>query len=91
MKNCIATLGEPKRLDLTGEKPGSSLWSVCKVPGKTTVAAKLAKNLKNPGRKSDPEVAADPYRPAADNQLQSLGEKIDVAVFAPPGPVPQNW
>ncbi|MCI8633685.1 MAG: signal recognition particle protein [Lachnospiraceae bacterium] len=48
--------------------------------GKTTLAAKLAKMLKNRGKK--PMLAAcDVYRPAAIKQLQVLGEQIDVPVF----------
>ena len=48
--------------------------------GKTTLAAKLAKMLKNRGKK--PMLAAcDIYRPAAIKQLQILGEQIDVPVF----------
>ena len=48
--------------------------------GKTTMAAKLARMLKEKGKK--PLLAAcDVYRPAAIKQLQILGEQIDVPVF----------
>ena len=40
--------------------------------GKTTTAAKLARNLKNGGR-HPLLVAADIYRPAAIEQLETLG------------------
>jgi signal recognition particle subunit SRP54 len=47
--------------------------------GKTTVAGKLARHLKN--RKRKPLlVAADVYRPAAVLQLQQLGERLGVPV-----------
>jgi len=49
--------------------------------GKTTHAAKLASYLKKEGRKPL-LVAADVYRPAAIDQLQTLGGQINVAVFA---------
>ncbi len=48
--------------------------------GKTTTAAKLAKHLKGKGRRPM-LVAADLQRPAAIDQLESLGKRIDVPVF----------
>ncbi len=48
--------------------------------GKTTTAAKLAKHLKGNGRRPM-LVAADLQRPAAVDQLQTLGERIEVPVF----------
>ncbi len=49
--------------------------------GKTTTAAKLARRLKREGKK--PLLAAlDVYRPAAIDQLETLGEQIGVPVFA---------
>ncbi len=47
--------------------------------GKTTVAAKLAVHLKKLGKKPL-LVAADVYRPAAVDQLVTLGDSIDVPV-----------
>jgi signal recognition particle subunit SRP54 len=47
--------------------------------GKTTVAAKLARFLKEKGRRPL-LVAADIYRPAAADQLETLGASIDVPV-----------
>ncbi len=56
--------------------------------GKTTMAAKLARYFKAQGRPTQ-LVAADIYRPAAIDQLQTLGASIDVPVFsAPPGTDP---
>src|SRR5437773_312523 len=48
--------------------------------GKTTTAAKLARRLKLE-QKAPGLVAADPYRPAALDQLRQLGEQVGVAVF----------
>lgn len=48
--------------------------------GKTTTAAKLARHLKANGRRPL-LVAADLQRPAAIEQLQTLGERIEVPVF----------
>ena len=51
--------------------------------GKTTTAGKLALQLKGIG-KSPLLVAADVYRPAAIDQLEVLGEKIEVPVYRAP-------
>src|SRR5215471_6165390 len=48
--------------------------------GKTTHAGKLAVHVRKMGHKPL-LVAADPYRPAAVTQLQTLGKQIDVPVF----------
>ncbi len=48
--------------------------------GKTTTAAKLTRRLKLE-QKAPGLVAADPYRPAAAEQLRQLGQQIDVPVF----------
>jgi len=48
--------------------------------GKTTHTGKLAVHLRKQG-KNPLMVAADVYRPAAINQLQSLGKQVNVAVY----------
>ncbi len=52
--------------------------------GKTTTAGKLARRLKTE-QKAPFLVAADVYRPAAIEQLQTLGKQIDVGVHADTG------
>ncbi|HWH37127.1 MAG TPA: signal recognition particle protein [Candidatus Limnocylindrales bacterium] len=47
--------------------------------GKTTSAAKLARHVGKSGRRAM-LVAADPYRPAAVDQLVTLGKQLDVPV-----------
>ena len=76
----IATLGEPSQLNLKGEKPFVIMLVGLQGSGKTTAAAKLAKLLRSQGERVL-LVAADPYRPAAVQQLQTLGERIDVPVY----------
>ena len=49
--------------------------------GKTTTAAKLARRLKSEGRQVR-MVAADVYRPAAIDQLETLGRELDIPVYA---------
>ncbi len=51
--------------------------------GKTTSAAKLAKHIVKQGR-APLLVAADPYRPAAADQLETLGKSLDIAVYRAP-------
>ncbi len=52
--------------------------------GKTTTAGKLARRLKTE-QKAPFLVAADVYRPAAIDQLQTLGQQIDVGVHGDTG------
>ncbi len=53
--------------------------------GKTTSAAKLGRLIGKQGRRPL-LVAADPYRPAAADQLETLGRALDIPVHrAPPG------
>jgi signal recognition particle subunit SRP54 len=51
--------------------------------GKTTTAAKLARHIVKLGRRPL-LVAADPYRPAAADQLATLGKALDIPVYRAP-------
>ena len=62
-------------------KPTVVLMAGLQGAGKTTATAKLGLHLKEQGRKAL-LVAADVYRPAAIEQLQTLGRQIDVEVFS---------
>ena len=55
--------------------------------GKTTSAAKLAKHEVKQGRQPI-LVAADPYRPAAADQLETLGRQLDIPVHRAPTGTP---
>lgn len=83
----IKTLGEPTRINLSGEKPYVIMMVGLQGSGKTTASAKIAKKLRSQGERVL-LVAADPYRPAAIKQLQTLGERIDVPVFTEDGKKP---
>jgi signal recognition particle subunit SRP54 len=72
--------GERAPLDLS-RSPAVVLMVGLQGSGKTTSAAKLALRLKKDGRKPL-LVAADTYRPAAVDQLQTLGKDVDVPVFS---------
>lgn len=77
----VATLGEPGRLNLKGPQPRVVMLVGLQGSGKTTMAAKLAKKLRDQGERVM-LVAADMQRPAAVLQLQTLGQAVDVPVFA---------
>ncbi len=62
--------------------PGVVLLAGLQGAGKTTTAGKLAKWLKEKQRKKVLMVSADVYRPAAIEQLATLGKAIGVDVFA---------
>ena len=83
----IKTLGQPAPLNLRGEKPHVIILAGLQGSGKTTAAAKLAKQLRQRGERVM-LVAADIYRPAAIKQLQTLGERIDVPVHSVEGAKP---
>ena len=80
----IATLGEPERLNLSGARPRVLALVGLQGSGKTTAAGKLARLLRSQGERVM-LVAADPYRPAAIKQLQTLGERVGVPVFTEAG------
>jgi signal recognition particle subunit SRP54 len=52
--------------------------------GKTTTAGKIARKMKREMRQTR-MVACDVYRPAAVEQLQTLGQQVGVPVYAEPG------
>lgn len=83
----VKTLGEPARLNFNGPKPWAVMLVGLQGSGKTTAAAKLARLLRSQGERVM-LVAADPYRPAAVKQLQTLGERVGVPVFYEEGVKP---
>jgi signal recognition particle subunit SRP54 len=83
----IATLGEPAPLNLSGPRPRLLLLVGLQGSGKTTVAGKLAQLLRSRGERVM-LVASDPYRPAAIQQLQTLGQRLDIPVHTESGVKP---
>ena len=77
----ITTLGEPGRLNLGLQSPAVIMLVGLQGAGKTTMAAKLALHLRKEGRRPL-LVAADVYRPAAIDQLQTLGRQLDIPVYS---------
>ncbi len=77
----IITLGEPGRLNLGMQSPAVIMLVGLQGAGKTTMAAKLALHLRKQGRRPL-LVAADVYRPAAIDQLETLGRQLDIPVYS---------
>lgn len=77
----IATLGEPGRLNLGMQSPAIIMLVGLQGSGKTTTAAKLVLHMRRDGRRPL-LVAADVYRPAAIDQLETLGKQLDVPVYS---------
>src|SRR3982750_4647787 len=77
-----AMLGERREaLKLSSVPPTVVMMVGLQGSGKTTPAAKLARKLKGEGRPTR-LVACDVYRPAAIDQLETLGQQLDVPVYA---------
>ncbi len=80
----VTTLGSETAGLVKTSPPLTILMVGLQGSGKTTSAAKLAKLLQGQGR-NPLLVAADLQRPAAIDQLETLGRTIDVPVFAERG------
>ena len=70
-------------LQLSGN-PSSLMMVGLHGSGKTTSSGKLARLLKKQGR-APLLVAADVYRPAAMDQLETLGQKLEIPIFVKRG------
>jgi len=75
--------GTGSRLVLSGRIPSVVMIVGLQGSGKTTAAAKLANLLRKQGR-SPMMIACDVYRPAAIDQLESLGNELSVPVYRAP-------
>ncbi|MDP7579286.1 MAG: signal recognition particle protein [SAR202 cluster bacterium] len=72
--------GGHQALNSTEESPDVVLMVGLNGSGKTTTAAKLALHLKESGQNTN-LVAADLHRPAAIEQLETLGKQIEIEVY----------
>ena len=74
----------------TGNQPPNVIMLVgLQGAGKTTLAAKLGLMLRKQGERPL-LVAADPYRPAAVTQIQTLGKQLDLPVYHEPNRKPPD-
>jgi signal recognition particle subunit SRP54 len=76
--------GETLKINYASRPPTVVLMAGLQGSGKTTNSAKLARWFKSQGRQPL-MVGADLQRPAAVEQLRTLGRQIDVPVFSEPG------
>ena len=76
--------GETLKISYASKPPTVILMAGLQGSGKTTNSAKLARWFKSQGR-HPLLVGADLQRPAAVEQLRTLGSQIDVSVFSEPG------
>jgi signal recognition particle subunit SRP54 len=72
----------PSPLQVSGKPPTIILMAGLQGSGKTTTSAKLGRFLRKQGR-HPLLVSTDVYRPAAREQLRSIGSKAEVAVHHP--------
>ncbi len=80
-ESLIELLGTAAPLEFSGKAPHTVALVGLQGVGKTTMAAKLAVHLRRKGH-TPLLVAADVQRPAAIDQLETLGAQIDVPVFS---------
>jgi signal recognition particle subunit SRP54 len=76
----VALLGTGDRVFHLSGNPAVVAMVGLQGSGKTTTTAKLARHVVKQGRRPL-LVAADPYRPAAADQLETLGKALDIPVF----------
>ncbi len=76
--------GDSSEIDIKGQ-PGIVLVAGLNGSGKTTFSGKLALNLKNRKGMKVLLAACDTFRPAAIEQLKTLGEQIQVPVYTEEG------
>lgn len=74
--------GEQSKIAVSPKPPTVVMMVGLQGAGKTTTAGKLANHLRKKQNRKPLLVAADIYRPAAINQLQTLGKQLDLPVFS---------
>lgn len=77
----VELLGGSNAELIQGKKITVTLMVGLQGAGKTTTAGKLALNVKKSMKKKPLLIAADVYRPAAVQQLKTLGKQLDIEVF----------
>lgn len=78
LKNLLGT--ETPELTVSGD-PGVIFLVGLQGAGKTTTASKIAQHIRKKYSKRPGLIPADVYRPAAIEQLKTLGKQLDIPVF----------
>ncbi|MCF6410540.1 signal recognition particle protein [Pseudalkalibacillus salsuginis] len=73
--------GEQSKIAVANKPPTVVMMVGLQGAGKTTSTGKLANHLRKKNNRQPLLVAADVYRPAAINQLQTLGKQLSMPVF----------
>ncbi|MFC2950136.1 signal recognition particle protein [Virgibacillus sediminis] len=74
--------GEQSKIAVADRPPTVIMMAGLQGAGKTTTTGKLANHLRKKHNRSPLLVAADVYRPAAINQLETLGNQLEMPVFS---------
>lgn len=74
--------GEREPLNFSAKPPTIIMMAGLQGAGKTTTVGKLAKYVNENGKKKPLLVAADVYRPAAIDQLETIGRQLGFEVFS---------
>lgn len=74
--------GETSKIAVSSKPPTVIMMVGLQGAGKTTTSGKLANLLRKKHNRSPLLVAADIYRPAAINQLQTVGKQLNIPVFS---------
>ncbi|MCB0358292.1 MAG: signal recognition particle protein [Bdellovibrionales bacterium] len=77
----ISVMGDHEPLNLNSSPPVIIMVAGLQGSGKTTSCGKLARYLRDELKRRPLLVPADVYRPAAIDQLKTLGKQLDVEVF----------
>ncbi|QDX00905.1 signal recognition particle protein [Staphylococcus chromogenes] len=80
--------GDNTRINMAKKPPTVIMMVGLQGAGKTTTAGKLALLMRKKYNKKPLLVAGDIYRPAAINQLQTVGKQIDIPVYSEGDQVP---
>lgn len=73
--------GDNQKINLAKKPPTVIMMVGLQGAGKTTTAGKLALHLRKKFNKKPLLIAGDIYRPAAIDQLETVGKQIDIPVF----------
>ena len=74
--------GDHVPLNISTQPPTVIMMVGLQGAGKTTTVGKLAKYIQGQGLKKPLLVAGDVYRPAAIDQLQTIGQQLNLEVFS---------